>query len=100
MEMPNLSKQLDVNINDLYKDLRANVDFQTARTTTQLVASTNYTIANNNSIGSKESMGGNKENTIIHNVIKLDGRVIAETTTPYINVNLEQMQSASNRGGV
>ena len=101
MEMPNLNDQLNANINDLYRDLRANVDLQTARTTSQVVTSTNYTIASNNKpIGSdRESIEGNREGVVIHNIVKLDGRTIAETTAPYTNTELGKIQGLTERGG-
>ena len=101
LEMPNLSKQLNANINDLYRDLRANVDMNTTLTTSQVVASTNYTIASNNKpIGSdRESVGGNREGIVIHNIVKLDGRTIAETTAPYTNTELGKIQGLTERGG-
>ncbi|MGN1358655.1 MAG: phage tail tape measure protein [Bacilli bacterium] len=100
-EMPNLSKQLNANIDDLYRDLRVNVDLNTALTTSQIVTSTNYTIASNNEPtgGYNEATGGSKDGVVIHNIVKLDGRTIAETTAPYTNTELGKIQGLSERGG-
>ena len=95
-ESTDLNKTAINNMQDLYSSLRGAVDTETARTTATVASNT---VINNNSVVNNANDGTNKEITL-HNVINLDGRVIAETTAPYMDTQLGNMQSRRERGGV
>lgn len=97
MEMPNLSKQLDVNINELYRSLRATVDLETANTTAQVVASVNYTT---DTIKESDTGSTSSDKFVIHNIVKMNDKVIAEYTAPAMNKELGSMKSQKERWGV
>lgn len=98
LETPKLSDQIDGNLSDLYSQLKATVDVETAKTTTRIVANTDYQVLRDNKVIDNAS-NSNNEGMLIHNVTNIDGRTVAETTAPYINTIMGNNQIRRERGG-
>ena len=98
LETPKLSEQIDGNLSDLYSQLKATVDVETAKTTTRIVANTDYQVLRDNKVIDNAS-NSNNEGMLIHNVTNIDGRTVAETTVPYINNIMGHNQIRRERGG-
>lgn len=76
VETPNLQKDIDSNMSDLITKMQSTVSYETSMTKARVVA--------NNLSGSSDSIENINENkVIIQNQIMLDGREVAEVTTPY-----------------
>lgn len=77
VESPNLQKDIDSNMSDLVAKMQSTVNYETAMTKARVTA-------NNNSSGVSSSIENiNENNVTIENRILLDGREVAEVTTPY-----------------
>ena len=98
LETPKLSEQIDGNLSDLYSQLKATVDVETAKTTTRIVANTDYQVLRDNKVIDNTS-NSNNEGMLIHNVTNIDGRTVAETTAPYMNNIMGHNQIRRERGG-
>lgn len=98
MEMPNLQDQINNNIKGLYNQLRGTVDTETARTTVQVATATNYAINRQYAIDENEISSGNI-NKMVHTIVNIDGKKVAEATSPYMDIELGNRQSMIERGG-
>ncbi len=97
-ETPTLTDQAKDNMHRLYGALKSTVDMETAKTTTT-IASTNIINNYTNNTTNNEKSENLKDKIVIHNVTNLDGRVIAESTSPYMDVELGYIQNMKERGG-
>lgn len=97
-EMPNTINGMKANINSLYNELRGVVDTETAHITAQVVTSTNYTIKENDT-SVDSTTDSNTNNGMVHTVINIDGRKVAEATSPYMDTELGNIQGIRERGG-
>lgn len=96
METPNLEKDIDANISDLVAKLKGTVDYETAKTSA-MVAGNNYI---NNYY--KQEINDDKKDSrskVIHTTLNVDGRVLAEATSPYMDIELGNIQNRKERGG-
>lgn len=92
VETPNLERDIDANMSDLVAKMSATVDYETAMTTTRVVA-------NNNSSGGYDTIENiNENNVTIKNHIMLDGREVAEVTVPYSDKINGQRLNLAKRG--
>ena len=82
VETPNLEKNINSNISDLTARLKTTVDYETAKTTANVVAQNNYEIIRNSPEASKPEKGTNNK-TIIEVPVIVEGREIARATAPY-----------------
>ena len=98
IETPNLEKDIDANMKDLFAKMKGTVDYETARTTARVVAENNVNVENTNSA----SKNYNPSFNIIAKVsVPLDSEVIAEVTTPMVieNISEDQNSYSVSRGG-
>ncbi|MDC0803481.1 phage tail protein [Clostridium paraputrificum] len=98
IETPNLEKDIDANMKDLFAKMKGTVDYETARTTARVVAENNVNVENTNST----SKNYNPSFNIIAKVsVPLDSEVIAEVTTPMVieNISEDQNSYSVSRGG-
>ena len=98
IETPNLEKDIDANMKDLFAKMKGTVDYETARTTARVVAENNVNLENTNSA----SKNYNPSFNIIAKVsVPLDSEVIAEVTTPMVieNISEDQNSYSVSRGG-
>lgn len=90
LEMPNLNKEIDSNIDNLTAMLKGTVDYETARTTAGVMAQNNIMIGNQSS---KNEINP-KLNITAKVTVPLDGRNIAEYTTPMVVENISNEQES------
>ena len=98
IETPNLEKDIDANMKDLFAKMKGTVYYETARTTARVVAENNVNVENTNSA----SKNYNPSFNIIAKVsVPLDSEVIAEVTTPMVieNISEDQNSYSVSRGG-
>jgi len=88
METPDLNKKIQNNIDDLTAKLRGTVDFETARTTAQVVARNNYsidntTVDNNDRLDKMADAIKDLAKRPIQTKLDIDGKAVAEATNEY-----------------
>lgn len=85
LETPKLSDKIDGNLSDLYSQLKATVDVETAKTTMQVVTSANSISAYGGSRASDSSQEGNTSFTV-QNI--MDSKIIGQETYKIVNNKL------------
>ncbi|MCB2308895.1 phage tail tape measure protein [Clostridium estertheticum] len=81
-EIPNLQKDIDSNLSNLTNKMQATVDYETAKTSTGVVASSNYKIAKDNSIATSSDA---KEGDVYIVKNYMDSDEISEFTYKKVN---------------
>ena len=92
-EMPNLQSQIDGNLNNLYSQLKGTVDIETAKVTTQVVASSNLSLSSSD----KPIEDNNSNIQGVTSSIKnyyVDGKEFLEVLAPYMDEVMDEWRTS------
>lgn len=94
IETPDLSRQLDSNLDGLYRQLRSTVDIETAKTTASVAAKNNVNL---NEKGVIDNTVKSRNSGVCYAEFNVEGRHVASATAPYMDQELAKIQGYKER---